>query len=308
MKCNKRPGQLWRLLAGLLGVAFCSCPRVHADNTVRVLVWDEQQVIPKKVYPDFPGNFIADHLRKNEALTVTSAALSDPKQGLGSGALQKTDVLVYWDHRRHQDISVSKSQEIVDRIKEGKLALIALHSAHWSLPFMIAMQEKAAQDALGRLPIDERKKASVKFQGQLERKLPSASKRNFLDVEYQRGENGRVKVIMERPNCAFPRCCTPVQASVIRVVNVGHPITRGVPKTFELPETEMYDEPFHVPEPDEVVLDETWKGGEYFRSGSVWHLGQGKVFYFRPGDEDYNVFKQKPILQIIENACLWLAK
>ena len=104
----------------------------------------------------------------------------------------------------------------------------------------------------------------------------------------------------------FPRCCTPAQPSQIRIINKKHPITQGVTATFTIPETEMYDEPFHVPTPDEVILDETWKGGEYFRSGAIWSLGQGKVFYFRPGDQQYAVYKVKPVLKIVENAAVWL--
>ena len=66
-----------------------------------------------------------------------------------------------------------------------------------------------------------------------------------------------------------------------------HPIAAGIPAEFELPQTEMYDEPFHVPEPDEVILEERWASGEWFRSGAVWKLGRGKVFYFRPGHETF---------------------
>ena len=288
------------------GLAMANVGAAETNHKINVLVWDEQQVVPKPVYPNFPGNFIADHLSKNEQLQVTSATLKDPDQGLSSETLRQTDVLVYWDHRRHADISEAKSQEIVDLIKEGKLAMMTLHSAHWSKPFMVAMQEKAAQDALERLSAEERANAVVKFQGEIGWHMPGDYERNFLEVQYRRAEDGRTTVLVGRPRCVFPRCCTPMQPSLIRVVNPSHPITQGVPKNFALPETEMYDEPFHVPEPDEVVLDETWKGGEYFRSGCVWNLGKGKVFYFRPGDEDYNVYNQDPILQIIENACVWL--
>ena len=52
---------------------------------------------------------------------------------------------------------------------------------------------------------------------------------------------------------------------------------------------------------------ETFAGGEWFRSGSVWNLGKGKVFYFRPGHETYPVFKEKLPLLVIENAVRWLA-
>ena len=68
----------------------------------------------------------------------------------------------------------------------------------------------------------------------------------------------------------------------------------------------MYDEPFHVPEPDAVLLEERWAGGEWFRSGCLWELGKGKVFYFRPGHETFAVYKEKPVLQILENAARWL--
>lgn len=39
----------------------------------------------------------------------------------------------------------------------------------------------------------------------------------------------------------------------------------------------------------------------------VWKLGQGRVIYFRPGHESYPVFKENPVLQLLENAVRWLA-
>jgi trehalose utilization protein len=68
----------------------------------------------------------------------------------------------------------------------------------------------------------------------------------------------------------------------------------------------MYDEPFHVPEPDEVILEERWAPGEWFRGGMVWKIGQGRVFYFRPGHETFPVFRQPVPLQILANAARWL--
>jgi pimeloyl-ACP methyl ester carboxylesterase len=68
----------------------------------------------------------------------------------------------------------------------------------------------------------------------------------------------------------------------------------------------MYDEPFHVPSPDEVVFEERWDKGEHFRGGCVWQIGKGRVFYFRPGHEIFPVFKQAEPLRVIENAARWL--
>jgi trehalose utilization protein len=66
-------------------------------------------------------------------------------------------------------------------------------------------------------------------------------------------------------------------------------------------------QPFPPGERDEVILEERWAGGEWFRSGSVWRLGKGRVFYFRPGHETYPVFKQEAVLRILSNAVRWLA-
>jgi trehalose utilization protein len=61
-----------------------------------------------------------------------------------------------------------------------------------------------------------------------------------------------------------------------------------------------------VPPPDAVIFEERWETGEWFRSGSLWQLGPGKVFYFRPGHETYPVYKEVTVLRIIENAVRWL--
>jgi hypothetical protein len=74
----------------------------------------------------------------------------------------------------------------------------------------------------------------------------------------------------------------------------------GPPATPDRPRT-IY------PSPAKVVLEERWANGEWFRSGAVWQVGKGRVFYFRPGHETFAVSKEKPILQILKNAVRWLA-
>ena len=62
----------------------------------------------------------------------------------------------------------------------------------------------------------------------------------------------------------------------------------------------MYDEPFHVPEPDETILHERWDAGEEFRSVMLWKLGKGTVIYIRPGHETFPIYKDPNMLQLIE--------
>lgn len=85
----------------------------------------------------------------------------------------------------------------------------------------------------------------------------------------------------------------------------SHPIARGVPEHFELAREEMYGEPFDIPAPDEVVFLGWFAGGEVFRSGVTYRRGAGRIFYFQPGHEEYPIFHDKNIRQIIKNAVEW---
>ena len=85
----------------------------------------------------------------------------------------------------------------------------------------------------------------------------------------------------------------------------GHPIAAGLPAHFELPQEEMYGEPFGVPAPDETVFISWFQGGEVFRSGLTWRRGAGKVFYFRPGHETYPSYHDANVRRVIANAVRW---
>ncbi len=89
------------------------------------------------------------------------------------------------------------------------------------------------------------------------------------------------------------------------VTNPGHPITKGIDRFFEIPNHEMYGEPFGIPAPDEQVFISWYEGGEVFRSGCTFFRGAGKIFYFSPGHETYPVYHQKEIKLILKNAVKW---
>ena len=69
----------------------------------------------------------------------------------------------------------------------------------------------------------------------------------------------------------------------------------------------MYGELFDIPQPDELVFISSFTGGEVFRSGCCYRRGQGRVFYFRPGDQEFPTYHQPEIQQIIGNAVRWAA-
>lgn len=91
------------------------------------------------------------------------------------------------------------------------------------------------------------------------------------------------------------------------VCNPAHPIARGIDRYFELPNAEMYGEPFAIPNPEEVVFISWFEGGEVFRAGCTWKRGNGKIFYFRPGHETYPIYYDANVRRVLRNAVHWAA-
>jgi trehalose utilization protein len=79
----------------------------------------------------------------------------------------------------------------------------------------------------------------------------------------------------------------------------------GIGESFEIPQEEMYGEPFGIPKPDELFLISWFSGGEVFRSGATWRRGHGRVVYFRPGHETFPSYHQTEVQRIITNAVHW---
>lgn len=279
-----------------------------AAEPIRVLMWDEQQPAQKTAYPEFLGNEIAAYLSKRPDLRVTSSKIDDPGQGISDEQLASHDVIIWWGHVRHQEIPVESGQRIVQRIQSGRVSLIALHSAHWSVPFVEAMNQRTIDDALATLTEAERKTARIETVRPPQYKSPAKEAKLTPNVEKTVGGDGVVTLKIELPNCCFPAYRPDGKPSHVEVLLPDHPLAAGLPKKFDIPHTEMYADPFHVPKPDLVMFQETWDAGESFRSGSVWNLGHGKVFYFRPGHETFPVFQQPETLRIVENAVRWLAE
>src|SRR5258708_18684641 len=141
-------------LAAYASVGAYAAP---VSGPIRVVVWDERQPAQKQAYENFLGNHLAEFLHgftKNgkPEFDVKSVGLDDPDQGLPKDVLDNCDVLIWWGHQRHDEVKDELVKDIVHRIQNGKLALFALHSAHWSKPFTEAMNQRAIADALKSLP------------------------------------------------------------------------------------------------------------------------------------------------------------
>ena len=91
------------------------------------------------------------------------------------------------------------------------------------------------------------------------------------------------------------------------VIDPAHPITAGLPETFTLPHSEMYGEPFGIPDDGKILFQSWYEGGNVFRSGVAFRRGAGKVFYFSPGHETYPIYRDPNVLHVLGNAVRWAA-
>lgn len=108
-------------------------------TSIRVTVWNElfheqRDERVQRIYPEGMHGAIAAGLRRDDRLEVRTATLPEADHGLPDEVLDATDVLVWWGHMRHGDVSDRLVDRIVRRVWDG-MGFIALHSAHYSKPF-----------------------------------------------------------------------------------------------------------------------------------------------------------------------------
>lgn len=108
---------------------------------ISVVVWGEnrhEQTEPHvaAIYPDGMHTTIKEGIDEHlgETATVRTATLDDPDHGLTDDVLAHTDVLVWWGHIAHDEVT----DDVVDRVHQHVLSgmgLVVLHSGHWSKIF-----------------------------------------------------------------------------------------------------------------------------------------------------------------------------
>lgn len=103
---------------------------------IRVTVWNEylheiNQPPVAEIYPDGIHGCIAKFLGENEDITVRTATLSQPENGLTEEILSDTDVLIWWGHMAHDKVEDSTVEKVCRHVLGG-MGLVALHSAHHS--------------------------------------------------------------------------------------------------------------------------------------------------------------------------------
>lgn len=110
----------------------------------RVLIWNEflherRDPVVAGLYPQGMHVTLADALRAHGLTQVETATLDEPEHGLTEERLAATDVLVWWGHKAHAEVSDTVAERVRKRVTEHGMGFVPLHSAHFSKPFLALM-------------------------------------------------------------------------------------------------------------------------------------------------------------------------
>ncbi|WP_078379049.1 ThuA domain-containing protein [Sutcliffiella halmapala] len=109
---------------------------------IKVTVWNENRHEKtnekvREVYPEGIHGAIAAFLQEN-GHEVGTATLDEAEHGLTEEVLDNTDVLVWWGHVAHDEVSDEIVTRVKNRVLDG-MGLIVLHSGHFSKIFKTLM-------------------------------------------------------------------------------------------------------------------------------------------------------------------------
>jgi trehalose utilization protein len=107
---------------------------------LRVTVWHEyrhEKTDPQvaEVYPNGMHEAIASYLRQNTDFQVSTSTLDEHEAGLTEEKLNNTDVLTWWGHMAHSDVTDLVVERVYNRVVRQGMGLVVLHSGHFSKIF-----------------------------------------------------------------------------------------------------------------------------------------------------------------------------
>ncbi|MGW7924825.1 ThuA domain-containing protein [Staphylococcus xylosus] len=108
---------------------------------MNITIWNEfrheqENEDVQAVYPNGIHHVIASFLTDDH--TVTTATLDEPQHGLTDDVIARTDVLIWWGHKVHEEVDEEVVEKVKQKVLEG-MGLIVLHSGHFSKIFKSLM-------------------------------------------------------------------------------------------------------------------------------------------------------------------------
>jgi len=112
-------------------------------DKIKTTIWNEfvhekENEGVKKIYPDGMHAVIAKGLEAAPDIETRAATLREPEHGLTQEVVDSTDVMVWWGHIAHNQVSDEVADRVRRRVLEG-MGLVVLHSGHGSKVFEALM-------------------------------------------------------------------------------------------------------------------------------------------------------------------------
>lgn len=107
---------------------------------LKVTIWNEylhelEHEVVGRIYPEgIHGALKAAVLERHPDAQVRTATLRQPDHGLSDALLADTDVLFWWGHKAHAEVSDAWVAKVHEAVLQG-MGLVVLHSGHFSKPF-----------------------------------------------------------------------------------------------------------------------------------------------------------------------------
>lgn len=118
---------------------------MHNPTPIRVTIWNEfqherNQPAVKELYPDGIHSVIREGLLDclGDSVEIQCATLDQPEHGLTQEVLDQTEVLYWWGHAAHEEVSDEVVHRVRRRVLDG-MGLVVLHSGHYSKIFRSLM-------------------------------------------------------------------------------------------------------------------------------------------------------------------------
>ncbi len=107
--------------------------------SIAVTIWNEfrheqRNEAVRAIYPEGIHRTLADALGKEADFHIRTATLEEPEHGLPEAVTTHTDVLLWWGHLAHDEVSEEVAARVHGRVLEG-MGLVVLHSGHESKIF-----------------------------------------------------------------------------------------------------------------------------------------------------------------------------
>ncbi|WGK69188.1 ThuA domain-containing protein [Candidatus Haliotispira prima] len=115
---------------------------------ISVIAWNEnvheqEMQVVRDIYPQGIHGCLAGLLNEEKDILAETATLQEPEHGLSQSRLDNCDVLLWWGHAAHAQVSDEVVARVYERVLQG-MGLIVLHSGHFSKIFRRMMGTSCA--------------------------------------------------------------------------------------------------------------------------------------------------------------------